>query len=62
VGSREQLLTEVLWSLIDPTIANLRKTHCHPGQPATPGQSPAARPSSPAPSAPSSPIPACSAF
>jgi AcrR family transcriptional regulator len=42
VGSREQLLTEVLWSLIDPTIANLRKTHCHPGQPAAPGQSPAA--------------------
>ena len=29
VGSREQLLAEILWSLIDPTIANLRKTHCH---------------------------------
>ncbi len=42
VGSREQLLTEILWSLIDPTIANLRKTHCHAGQPAAPGQSPAA--------------------
>ena len=42
VGSREQLLAEILWSLIDPTIANLRKTHCHAGQPAIPGQSPAA--------------------
>ncbi len=42
VGSREQLLTEILWSLIDPTIADLRKTHCHAGQPAVPGQSPAA--------------------
>jgi AcrR family transcriptional regulator len=42
VGSREQLLAEVLWSLIDPTIANLRKTHCQAGQPAVPGQSPAA--------------------
>ena len=43
VGSREQLLAEVLWSLIDPTIANLRKTHCH-GRPVrpVPGQSPAA--------------------
>ena len=27
VGSREQLLSEVLWSLIDPTITNLRKAH-----------------------------------
>src|SRR6266566_1011014 len=42
VGSREQLLAEILWSLIDPTIVNLRKTHCHAGQPAVPGQSPAA--------------------
>jgi AcrR family transcriptional regulator len=25
VGSREQLLSEVLWSLIDPTLQNLRK-------------------------------------
>ncbi len=42
VGSREQLLTEILWSLIDPTIARLRKTHTAPGQHAAPGQSPAA--------------------
>ncbi len=42
VGSREQLLAEILWSLIDPTIANLRKTHCRAGQPAVPGHSPAA--------------------
>ena len=42
VGSREQLLAEILWSLIDPTIANLRKTHCHAGRPGVPGQSPAA--------------------
>jgi AcrR family transcriptional regulator len=42
VGSREQLLAEILWSLIEPTIANLRKTHCHPGQPTVPGQSAAA--------------------
>jgi hypothetical protein len=42
VGSREQLLTEILWSLIDPTIANLRKTHCHAGRRAVSGQSPAA--------------------
>lgn len=42
VGSREQLLAEVLWSLIDPTIANLRKTRCQAGQSAVPGQSPAA--------------------
>lgn len=26
VGSREQLLSEVLWSLIDPTLRNLRKS------------------------------------
>jgi AcrR family transcriptional regulator len=42
VGSREQLLTEILWSLIDPTIARLRKTHTVIGQLAAPGQSPAA--------------------
>ena len=42
VGSREQLLAEILWSLIEPTIANLRKTHCHAGQPTVPGQSRAA--------------------
>ena len=42
VGSREQLLAEILWSLIEPTIANLRKMHCHPGQPTVPGQSAAA--------------------
>jgi len=39
VGSREQLLSEILWSLIDPTIEKLRKAHCQPGQPATPSQS-----------------------
>jgi AcrR family transcriptional regulator len=48
VGSRDQLLAEILWSLIDPTIANLRKTHCHPGQPAVPGSSPAVPDQSPA--------------
>ena len=42
VGSRDQLLTEILWSLIDPTIADLRKAHCRAGQPSAPGQSPAA--------------------
>jgi AcrR family transcriptional regulator len=47
VGSRDQLLAEILWSLIDPTIARLREAHCHPGTPtvsgpAGPGQSPAA--------------------
>jgi len=42
VGSRDQLLTEILWSLIDPTITRLRKDHCHLGPPAVPGQSPAA--------------------
>ncbi len=42
VGSREQLLSEILWSLIDPTIEKLRKAHCQPGQPAAPGQSAAA--------------------
>jgi AcrR family transcriptional regulator len=42
VGSREQLLAEILWSLIDPTITRLRNAYCHAGQPAEPGQSPAA--------------------
>ena len=42
VGSREQLLTEILWSLIDPTIAGLRKSHCRAASPGRPGQSPAA--------------------
>ncbi len=42
VGSREQLLAEILWSLLHPTIANLRTAHCQAGQPAVPGQSPAA--------------------
>jgi AcrR family transcriptional regulator len=45
VGSREQLLAEVLWSLIDPTISSLRKAHSAAG-PSTPpaplSQSPAA--------------------
>jgi len=40
VGSREQLLTEILWSLIDPTISALRKKHIA-AQPAA-SQSPAA--------------------
>ena len=42
VGSREQLLSEILWSMIDPTITQLRKDHCHSGPPAVPGQSPTA--------------------
>jgi AcrR family transcriptional regulator len=46
VGSREQLLAEVLWSLIDPTISRLRQAHsahpAHPAHPAAAGQSPAA--------------------
>lgn len=42
VGSREQLLTEVLWSLLEPTLARSRETHCHSGPPDTPGRSPAA--------------------
>ncbi len=42
VGSRDQLLAEILWSLIDPTITRLREARCHPGPPAVPGQSPAA--------------------
>jgi len=48
VGSREQLLSEILWSLIDPTIEKLRKAHCQPGQPAGPGQSRAVPGQSPA--------------
>ena len=42
VGSREQLLSEVLWSLIDPTIRNLRKACGNTGPPAAPELSPAA--------------------
>ena len=49
VGSREQLLSEILWSLIDPTIEKLRKpTQLAAGilataaSPAVPGQSAAA--------------------
>jgi AcrR family transcriptional regulator len=39
VGSREQLLAEVLWSLIDPTISRLRQAHgAHPAHPAATGQ------------------------
>ncbi len=48
VGSREELLSEILWSLIDPTIETLRKAHCQSGQPAVPGQSPAVPGQSPA--------------
>jgi len=39
VGSREQLLTEILWSLIHPTIERLRKDHSGP---AAANQSPSA--------------------
>jgi hypothetical protein len=42
VGSRDQLLSEILWSLMDPTITRLREDYCHSGLPAVPGQSPAA--------------------
>jgi AcrR family transcriptional regulator len=42
VGSRDKLLTEILWSLIDPTISRLRKACGRPGGPAGAGQSPAA--------------------
>jgi AcrR family transcriptional regulator len=42
VGSREQLLAEVLWSLIEPTISRLRQAHstqpAHPAQPDATGQ------------------------
>ena len=47
VGSREQLLAEILWSLIEPTIVNLREGHCRAGQPGAPGQSPGAPGQSP---------------
>ena len=47
VGSREQLLAEILWSLIEPTIVNLRKAHCRARQPGTPDQSPGAPDQSP---------------
>ena len=39
VGSREQLLTEILWSLIEPTIGNLRKTHTNASRPVPAGVS-----------------------
>jgi AcrR family transcriptional regulator len=42
VGSREQLLTEVLWSLIDRTIETLRTAHSNGAPPATNGESAAA--------------------
>jgi hypothetical protein len=42
VGSREQLLTEILWSLIEPTIANLREVHCRPETAAGTSPEPAA--------------------
>ena len=42
VGSREQLLTEILWSLITRTIETLRATHGHGGTPAPAGESAAA--------------------
>jgi Tetracyclin repressor-like, C-terminal domain len=42
VGSREQLLTEILWSLIEPTIANLREVHCRPETAARTSPGPAA--------------------
>jgi AcrR family transcriptional regulator len=39
VGSREQLLAEVLWSLIDPTISRLRQARsAQPARPAPPAQ------------------------
>jgi AcrR family transcriptional regulator len=41
-GSREKLLAEILWSLIDPTIARLRKAHAAGGELTGNGQSPAA--------------------
>jgi AcrR family transcriptional regulator len=42
VGSREQLLTEILWSLIAQTIETLRTNHIGSGPPATAGESVAA--------------------
>jgi AcrR family transcriptional regulator len=42
VGSRDQLLSEVLWSLIEPTIGTLRAGYGSTGTPAAGGQSRAA--------------------
>ena len=42
VGSREQLLTEIFYSLIEPTVLGLKKTYCDQGEPTLPGQSPLA--------------------
>jgi len=42
VGSREQLLTEILWSLITRTIETLRATHGNGSTPAPAGESAAA--------------------
>jgi AcrR family transcriptional regulator len=42
VGSREQLLSEILWSLIDPTVTKLRKAHSNTSRSAAADQSPAA--------------------
>ncbi|MFI5063772.1 MAG: QsdR family transcriptional regulator [Streptosporangiales bacterium] len=42
VGSREQLLTEILWSLITRTIETLRTTHGNGSTPAPAGESAAA--------------------
>jgi AcrR family transcriptional regulator len=39
VGSREQLLSEVLWSLIDPTLQNLRKACGNASAPGAPHRS-----------------------
>ena len=47
VGSREQLLAEILWSLIEPTVVNLRKAHCRAGHPGAPDRSPEAPGQSP---------------
>ncbi len=42
VGSREQLLSEILWSLIHPTVTKLRTAHSNASQPAAASQSLAA--------------------
>jgi AcrR family transcriptional regulator len=42
VGSRDQLLTEILWSLIEPTISKLRDKHGSARAAVATGQSPAA--------------------
>ena len=42
VGSREQLLTEIMWSLLAGCIAKLRDNQDHASAPVTAGQSPAA--------------------